>query len=187
MRMEQFVRINAPAAAAASRALTQLAHRPAEIKLTHAEFVELSAEPASFDREEVVDGIYFAISGGLEGAALLCFPEQKAFDLSAILLGKASVRSAKLSELGESALMEVGNIICGNYLTELSNVLRLKVVPGVPHFARGMFGSMLEQVVARSSADPQTALLIDVELDLPAGSLLGHLLLYFKTGPLIDA
>lgn len=186
MRLERFVAINVPAAAAASRALVQLTRRPAVVKLLNAKLIELPEARPSLDREEMVSGVYLSIIGGLQGAALLCFPEAKAIVLTEMLVGKLHGRSSRLSELDESALKELGNIICGNYVTALSNHLRVKVLPGLPHFARGMFGSMLEQLIARHALDARLALLIDVELDLPAGCMLGHLMLCFKMDRLID-
>jgi len=185
LKLERFVAINAPAAEAASRALARLTRRPATVKLLNANLVRLPEDRPGLDREELVVGVYLSIVGGLEGAALLCFQEQKAVFLTGMLVGDDS-GGTRLSVMDESALMELGNIICGNYVTELSNSLDAKVLPGLPHFARGMFGSMLEQVVARHALDTQVAVLIDVELDLPAGIMLGHLLLCFKMDPLIS-
>jgi chemotaxis protein CheC len=186
VKLERFVAINAPAAEAASRALARMTRRPATVKLLNANLVRLPDDRPGLDREELVVGVYLAIVGGLEGAALLCFQEQKAVALTGMLVGTAAGSSSRLTVMDESALMELGNIICGNYVTELSNSLEVKVLPGLPHFARGMFGSMLEQVIARHALDAQVAVLIDVELDLPAGVMLGHLLLCFKMERLIS-
>jgi chemotaxis protein CheC len=186
MNLKRFAEISAPASAAASRALARLAGPGAAVKLLNAELIS-PAECRFLDREETSAGVSMSIKGGLEGEALLCFPEAKALALGEILAGRMSDGTARPADLDESALKELGNIICGNYVTALSNQLRVKVMPGIPYLMRGACGLMLEQVVARLGLDAAAALLVDVELDLPAGSVLGRLLLCFKTERAINA
>lgn len=186
MNLDRFVAINAPAAAAASRALARLTRRTAAVKLLNVKLVALSETHLVFDPEEIVVGISMPISGGLQGAALLCFSEPKARALNKILVGTLAGGSARSTDLDESALKEMGNIVCGNYVTALSNQIRVKVIPGVPHLARGVFGPMLERVIAGLARDARVVLLIDVELDLPAGVILGHLLLNFDGESVIE-
>lgn len=186
MKLERFVAINAPAAAAASRALAKLTRRPAAVKLLNAKLIRLSEDRPDLDLEELMVGVYQSIDGGLKGAALLCFPEAKAAAFTELLVGTPAGGSARMTDMDESALKELGNIICGNYVTALSNRLKVKVMPGLPQLARGAFGAICERVVALHGLDAEEALVIDVELDLPAGNAMGRLLLCFETDPLID-
>jgi chemotaxis protein CheC len=187
VNLDRFVAINALAAAAASRALARLTRRSADVKLLNAKLVGLAETHRVIDFDEIVVGISMSISGGLQGAALLCFSEPKALALSEILVGTLAGGSARSTDLDESALNELGNIVCGNYVTALANQLNVKVMPGIPHLTRGVFGPMLEQVIAGLAFSPQLVLLIDVELHLPAGVVLGHLLFTFMGESIIDA
>lgn len=186
MRLDQFIAFNAPAAAAASRALSKLTRRPATVKLLDARVFRLSQDRPDLNPAELVVGVYLSINGSpLKGAVLLCFPELKAAALTDLLVGTPSREPARLKDMDESALKELGNIICGNYMTVLSNRLDVKVIPGLPQFVRGAFGPLCEEVVALHEL-AESALVIDVELDLPAGRTLGHLLVCFETDPLIS-
>lgn len=186
MKLETFLAINAPAAVAASKALSRLTGRPAVVKLLDGKLIEPAVKHPALGREQLVIGIHLSIHGRLQGAALLCFPEPKAFELSRLLVVKPR-GARRLTELDESALKELGNIICGNYVTALANKLRAKVLPGLPRLTRGRFGVIFEQLIARQSLDEPISLLINVEIDLPAGAMMGHMLLCLKTGALIDA
>lgn len=186
MNLATFLSINAPAAAAASEALAKLTRRSASVKLLNAKLLSSMGDHPPFDREEIVSGVYLPITGGLPGAALLCFQEEKVSPLIEMLRKTKVENPSRLTELEESALKELGNIICGNYVTALSNALRVRILPGVPHFTRAMFGSMLEEVVARLPPDARGAVLVDVEIDLPSEAMLGYLLLCFEPERLID-
>ncbi|MBI2386617.1 MAG: chemotaxis protein CheC [Elusimicrobia bacterium] len=186
MKLERFLAINAPAAGAASRALAKLTRRPVVVKMLNARVVRLPQDRPKLDREELAVGIYMSIIGGIQGAALLCFTEPRARAVAAMLVGRPPGGSLQMTELEESALKELANIICGNYVTALSNQLGAKILPGLPNITRGLCGSMLEQVILRGALDSREALLIDVELDLPEFVTMGFLLVCLKVEHLIE-
>lgn len=186
MNLEKFVAINGPAAAAASRALSRLTRKPVVVKMMNARLMRLPDDRPALDRGEFSLGVYLSIIGGLQGTSLLCFPESQARGLAQMLVGGPPGATGSMTELEESALKELANIICGNYVSSLSNLLGVKILPGLPNVTRGLCGSMLEQVILRSTLDSREALRIDVELDLPAGVTLGLLLLCIKSEQLIE-
>lgn len=186
MKLEKFLEINAPAAGAASRALARLTRRPVVVKMLNARLLRLPQDRPQLDHEELSVGIYLSIIGGLQGAALLCFTEPRARALAAALVGRPLGGSVQMTELEESALKELANIVCGNYVTALSNRLGVKILPGLPNITRGLCGSMLEQVILRGALDSREALLIDVELDLPEAITVGFLLVCLKVERLIE-
>lgn len=185
MNLENFVAISGPAAAAASRALSRLTRKPVVVKMMNARLMRLPDDRPALDRGEFSLGVYLSIIGGLQGTSLLCFPESQARGLAQMLVGTPGV-SAQMTELEESALKELANIICGNYVSSLSNLLGVKILPGLPNVTRGLCGSMLEQVILRSTLDSREAMRIDVELDIPGGVTLGLLLLCLQSEQLIE-
>jgi chemotaxis protein CheY-P-specific phosphatase CheC len=50
-----------------------------------------------------------------------------------LLIKKASGTTKELTELDKSALLELGNIICGSYFTTLSNYTGIKMKIGRAH------------------------------------------------------
>lgn len=186
MRLERFVAINAPASAAASSALARMTRREAVVKLRHAKLIGPGVDGHGLDAKTAAAGVYMTINGGLQGAAVLCFPEANADAIGEILVGRPAGGSSPQAEIRESALKELGNVICGNYVSALSNRMRVKVTPGIPYFTRGTCLSILERVVERYALEERGTLLIDVELGFPEGVALGRLLLCFKTGSAID-
>lgn len=181
MTLERFLAVNAPAAEAASRALTRMLHRPATVRLRAARFIGPSVRAAHKDPGAVVEALSFAIIGGLRGRALLCFPVPEARAVADILVGRLDGKSARLDALDDSAIEELGNIICGTYVSAISNALRVKVIPGVPRRSRGRFGTLFERLVAGCAADDEAPLLVEVELSLPEGVMMGDFLLCLES------
>jgi len=85
----------------------------------------------------------------------------------------------KLNELDKSALMEVGNILCGNFLTVLSNALKIKIVENVPCFSLDMYGAIMEQIVAQFANSAEEALVVEVKFHFEYADIKGYIVLIF--------
>lgn len=186
MKLEHFVEITGAAASAAARALSRMARREAVVKMMNARLIRLPAERPELELEGIVSGVYLSINGGLRGAALLCFAEPRALALVDMVLETPGA-PPRATEFDASAFKELGNIICGNYLNEVSNRLRIKISPGLPQLTRGTFSEVCERVIALHDLAARSAVLLDVQLDLPPGNAMGHLLLCVETAGGIEA
>lgn len=76
--------------------------------------------------------VAMTISGGLGGRTAIAFPYGDATMLAALFLRRAAPEDESLSELARSALREAGNILVGAYLTALSDVLGMVLMPSPP-------------------------------------------------------
>lgn len=106
----------------ATVALAQILGRRIELQLPSVKVVNVSKLSSLLGNhpEEVVVGIYMQILGGMQGSALLVFPKGNAFVLIDLLIGPLEVTPCSLTEIGISALKEMGNIIISAYLSALS-------------------------------------------------------------------
>jgi chemotaxis protein CheC len=100
--------------------------------------------------------------------------------LSDMLVRRPPGTTRKLTELDESALKEVGNIISGNYLTVLANTLQVKVVEHLPNFSFDMLGAIVSQVITEFAQKTENALVIEVEFTFKPETLEGYFLLLFN-------
>ena len=174
--------INTEAALAASSALCKMIGQPVNLRAINTSVIKSNELGSLFEREAVVAATYLPITGDVRGAALLIFTEASAIRLAELLLKKEPGTTKKLSELGCSALQEVGNIICGNYLTVLSNALQAKIVEHVPHFSLDMFGAIMEQVISQFAGDAERAVVVAIEFTTAPVTFTGHLVLLFEFG-----
>jgi len=184
--------VNEQAAENASKALSKLIDRPVEVDISKAEVKKVEELSPLIGTEEVVAGIYLPVTGDIKGAALLIFPKETAFTMSDLLVKREPGTTRCLTELDESALKEVGNIISGNYLTVLANVLQIKIIEHIPNFSFDMFGAIVSQIITDFAQTTENALVIEIEFLFRPETLKGYFLLLFEVeqlkamlGPLV--
>lgn len=93
--------------------------------------------------ENPVVGILLDFTGDINGSIMFVLEPQYAFTLISILRNKSINDITELGEIDVSALKEVGNILAGAYLSALSKLCKLDVLPSVPYFAFDMAGAIL--------------------------------------------
>lgn len=133
-------------AAHAATALSDLLNRKIDMRVPKVEMVsfndmmELVGGP-----ETVVVGIYLRIEGDAEGSMFFILPVEQAnrFIQRLIKDDQFSFNCHPISELGLSAMQELGNILSGSYLSALSDFTGLKIYPTVPGLSVDMFGAII--------------------------------------------
>ena len=130
-------------------------HVPRALALPLADAVD-SAGPA----EEVVSGIAFELEGDIQGLVLLLVPDKDAQMLCELLGVEPG------SELGDSALAEIGNILGTSYLNAIVAMTGLALMPSPPHVATDLLGAIVASLLAQTAGDADVALVLDSELVL---------------------
>ena len=92
--------------------------------------------------EQIVAGVYLAISGDITGSIMFLVKEEVAVHLINKLMGSETARDLQ-GELERSALKEVSNIIVGAYLNALSGMTNLRITPSIPDLCIDMAGAIL--------------------------------------------
>ena len=133
-------------AAHAATALSSLLARKIDMHVPMVEMVsfEEMMELAG-GAETVVVGIFLRIEGDSEGSMFFILPIEQAdrFIQSLINDEQFSFSEGKLTELGVSAMQELGNILSGSYLSALSDFTGMKLYPTVPGLSVDMFGAII--------------------------------------------
>lgn len=135
----------------AATALSQLTGKTVHLNVPRAMAVETAgmAELLGGAERKVV-GISLRMLGNAQGNILMIFPRENALRILEKLLPDKVAAGDSLSELELSALTEVGNILASAYLTALGEMLRMTLLPSVPHLSIDTAGT----VAARALADP---------------------------------
>jgi len=131
----------------ATTALSKMLH-DAKLKLTVPQSRILSfSEAANYipDPEEVVVCVYMRMVDIFDANIAFILPMNSALALAGFL---TSEKSEHLTDLGQSALLEVGNIMLSSYLTALSMISGAKLKPAVPAIAVDMNGAIWESILA---------------------------------------
>ncbi len=178
--MEKLQEISNQAALNASGALSKLIDRPVKMNITMADVRNVEELSPVIDPEEIVAGVYLPVTGEITGAALLIFPKETSFKLSDLLVRREPGTTRKLTALDKSALKELGNIVCGSYLTVLSNALQVKTIGQVPSFSFDMFGAIVSQIITAFAQKSEKALVVEIEIIFELTALKGYFLLLFE-------
>lgn len=128
----------------ATTALAQMLQCKVDMKVPQVQLLEFKDVGAAIGGEEqIMAGIYLLVEGDISGSIMFLLEEKAAHSLVAKLMGFDSDSNGEFTEMGLSALKEIGNIITGAYLNSLSTLTNLKIIPSVPDLSIDMAGAIL--------------------------------------------
>ena len=133
-------------AAHAATALSDLLHKKIDMQVPNVSMVSFEEMmEISGGAENVVVGIFLRIEGDIEGSMFFILPIEQANHFIRPLIHEPSFNFSNppVSELGLSAMQEMGNILSGSYLSALSDFTGLKIYPTVPGLSIDMFGAII--------------------------------------------
>lgn len=178
-RQAKLTKMTDEAAKFASKALSKLSGEKVTVEVSKVEITKIQRKFPDIEPETIVAGIYLPITGEVKGASLLIFPEKIAYTLCDVLVKRKPGTTRKLTELDKSALKEVGNIICGSFLTVFSNTLKIKIVENVPSLSFDMFGAVVDVIIAEFAQKAQESLVIEVKFVFEHANIKGYVVLIF--------
>jgi chemotaxis protein CheC len=126
---------------------------PTALALPLADMVDALGEP-----DAVVTSVVLPVVGDLDAIAVLLFSPEDAAALCELLGVDVD------SDVGISALAEIGNILGTAYIGALSTMTALELEPRPPMTTTDMLGAIVSSVLAAGAQENDTALLLDSQL-----------------------
>jgi chemotaxis protein CheC len=149
------------ASGSAATALSRMLARQVDISVPRALALPLAdAGDACGSPEETVAGVVIGVEGDLTARVLLLIGLEHAGSLCTLLGVDAG------TEIGDSALREIGNIVGTSYLNALAAMTGLRLTPGLPELSRDMLGAIVATLLAETAGAEDLALVLDSELDV---------------------
>jgi len=140
----------------ASTALSAMLGRSVDITVPNAFVLPMAEAVDSIGNpEDDVTGIVLGVFGDMDATVLLLVNPNHA----ALLCGMLGVPAD--SEYGESALMEIGNIVGSSYINALAMMTGMEIEPTPPSLATDMLAAIVESVLAARATGSDVALLLD--------------------------
>ena len=143
----------------AATALSSLLGRPIEVSVPSAlalPFADAIDAIGAPDQEVVA--VALPLTADVPGTVLMLFAPEDAATLCGLLGVDAD------SELGRSALGEIGNILGSSYVGALATMTGLRLEPHPPLTTSDMLGAVVAAVLAESAGESDLALLLDSDL-----------------------
>lgn len=152
----------------ATTALSQMINAKVSMNVPKVELLEFKEISNMVGGEErIVVGILFTLGGDIEGMMMFMMDKVVSMHLVNILLGNTEHskpnEQTDFSEMGLSALNEIGNIISGAYLSSLSSLTNLTITSSIPYMAIDMAGAILSVPAIEFGKIGDKALLIETE------------------------
>jgi chemotaxis protein CheC len=126
---------------------------PRVLALPLADAVEACGSP-----DEATTSVVIPLDGDIDGVVLLLIDP----DGAAALCGLLGVEAD--SEIGESALREIGNILGTSCLNALASMTGLHMEPCPPHLTTDMLGAIVSSLALSQTASTELVLVLDSEL-----------------------
>ena len=162
----------------AATALSKLIGRTVDLTVPDARVVPLADATALLgDYEDEVVAVLTPISGGMDAQVLLVIDLHSAASLCAL------VGVEPMSEMGMSALREIGNILTSSYIGAISQLTGMLLEPAVPMAAINMLGALVDTTLAMAAAETDEVLILRTEVSIE-GDTSGTHFTFVTTGGL---
>jgi len=167
----------------AATAISFMINRKVEISVPEVEVVPVSQVIfVAQDPEEVVVGVKMPVSGDLEGDVLLIMGSSVAKKIVEMLVGSAPEDLLQIDEFSLSALKEVGNIMCGTYVSALANFLDFKIETLPPDLVVDMISAIFAEVSIQDVEGEEEVVLVETLLRIEGEELTSYMMLIPKPG-----
>ena len=145
----------------AATALSQMLGQDVELMVPRALALPLAdAVDAAGRPDALVTGVVLPLEGHVDAVVLLLIPRRDAETLCQLLGVQAG------TEVGNSALAEIGNILGTSYINALASMTGLELLPCPPELNTDLLAAIVASLLAFTAAETDTALLLDSELKL---------------------
>jgi chemotaxis protein CheC len=110
--------------------------------------------------DEDITSVVIPLQGDIHGVVLLLISPDGSEALCRLLGVEAH------SEIGESALREIGNVLGTSCLNALAAMTGLTLEPAPPHLTTDMLGAIVSSLALAQTAQSELVLVLDSELDV---------------------
>ncbi len=114
--------------------------------------------------DEVVVGIMLGVEADIDGSMMFIMDEKSAHRMVNLLMMRDRDSMDPFTEMDLSALMEIGNIIAGSYLSAISGLTNLTISPTVPSVSIDMAAAILSVPAVQFGLVSDRALMIKTEI-----------------------
>lgn len=157
----------------AATALSQLLNRKVDMTVPGVNVIPYDNIFSKIGGEEVVVGVIVRVLGDTPGNILFVLEKDMAFNIIESLIGQ---KEKCLTEMANSVLCEIGNIISSSYMNAIAKFTNLVIMPSVPAVSYDMLGAILSTTFIESGQFDEHVLDLETEfLQNNSEKISGHL------------
>ena len=180
--LDVFKEIGNIGAGNAASALAGLLNRRISMSVPEASVVPFNSIINVLDGPEtLVAGTLINFSGDLDGYILLLLSMKDAMAMVSQALQEpardTTAADFSLVDLERDTLIEISNILVGSFLSAISTLTKLRVLPSVPQIAVDMLGAIISIATIEYGRIGDTVLFLKTQFNDLAGEIAGHFFL----------
>lgn len=130
----------------------------------------------SDNKEDKLTAVDMKYSGEISGDIQLIFTKKSAAQLVTALVGSEFVDDM-IEEMGEGALVEMGNVVLNGVMGSISNTLKYTFTYSVPNYMEETVETLVK--IDTKGSDP-TILMAKTSFEIQEFAISGNLVLYFQ-------
>jgi len=177
MQLDAIKEVGNIGAGNAATALAEMTSMKIDITVPKVLIEEIDAIPLNLGGNSTISvGIYFGIEGDLNGNIILFLPMEGALKMIDIMMFMEQGTSKEIDEMGQSALMELGNILASSYLNALSGLTGTYLLPSPPSYIMETVGSMVNNILNNMGLNVDRTIFVATEFTESSVKVEGGLL-----------
>jgi chemotaxis protein CheC len=167
----------------AATALARMLDRKIDMKVPQIQVMKFSEVSDILGApEELVVGILLGIQGDITGNIMFVLDTEATRVMLNLVFARPVDTELTYDDMECSAIMELGNILAGSYLSALSTLTNLNIMPDVPSLAIDMAAAVLSVPAIVQAKASDTVLYIENEFTDGHDTVMGDLFLIPEEG-----
>jgi len=171
-------------AAHSATTLSQMLNTNIGMSVPKIDIIDIS-KVGEFLTDELTTMVVFELQGEIPhgGFLILHFPRDSARRTAAILQGIPE-QDQPFSEMDQSAILEVGNIMVSSFLSAASDLIGLSLLPSPPVLIVDMAHAAITSLVAQMTVEVDDVILFKVKLTSDEHKIAGNILFFLEVSTL---
>ncbi|HEY8804472.1 MAG TPA: chemotaxis protein CheC [Clostridium sp.] len=155
----------------AATALSELLNKKVNMSVPAVNIVPFDDIFSEIGVEKVVVGVIVRVLGDIPGNILFTLEKDVALNIISSLLGE---QQEQITEIGSSALCEIGNIISSSFMNAIAKLTNLTVRASVPAVAEDMMAAILSTTFIESGQFDECVLDLETRFLQENAKISGH-------------
>jgi len=172
--MDMLREICSIASAHGSRALSEMLGKRVNLVMPSMEAIQTGKVSKAATLDRIVVSVQAKMLSGITGSIVLLYDEASAFELIKMCCPQEEGHGGMMTELGFSALKEIGNVVMGSFAGALGVILRQPVVPSIPTLLSGPAKDIID-VVSTSHGKKGMVILVETCFEVEEKKVKGSL------------
>lgn len=146
----------------AATALSKMVNRPIQVGIPRVDVVPIEDSISTVPQIEPVVGIFLQMSEETPLYVMVLLSKNSAFYLANLLLNQPETEVREdFTEMEESALMEVSNVMMSSFFNSLTALINVSMIPGPPVIAFDMPAAILDYALIKVGSVANSVLLFE--------------------------